>query len=232
MAGGRAGLRLDPRAARAPERRAPGRPRDGHQREDDDDPTAHGGARRDRRRRREQRDRLQHAARATSPRWPGPRRPEPCSRPTRSTCRACSTATAAADGGAAEPLARSARPDERGAHDRRQLAGRAGGGAAHARGGQRRRSARGVGGRRGTRRALGGCRPALAARCRRLPLLRGPHHLRRGRLVLRRLRLRPSRPRGDPRRRAGRHGPRPSGPTGGRRPSGWRCPGGSTRPTR
>ena len=79
------------------------------------------------------------------------------------------------DRAAAEPLARPARPDERGAHDRRELAGGAGGRTAHPRRGQRRRPPRGVGGRRRPRRALGGRRPALAARCRGLPVLRGPH---------------------------------------------------------
>ena len=65
VAGGRAGLRLDPRLL---EHLSAGRQValvTGHQREDHDDPAAHGGARRDGRRRREQRDRLEHA--------PGPR---------------------------------------------------------------------------------------------------------------------------------------------------------------
>ena len=44
-----------------------------------------------------------------------------------------------------------------------------------------------------------GSRPALAARCRGLPLLRGPHRVRRGRLVLRGVRLRPARARGQAR---------------------------------
>ena len=97
----------------------------------------------------------------------GRTRRAPCSRWTRSTCPACWRRRRQRSGRAAEPVAGPARPDQRGAHDGRPLAGRAGGGAAHPRRGERRRSAGGVGGRRGTRRALGGCRPALAARCRR-----------------------------------------------------------------
>ena len=100
------------------------------------------------------------------------------------------TATAAATASVAEPVTRPARPDERGPHDCRELAGGTGGRAPYARRGERRRSPGGVGGRRGAPRALGGGRVALAARRRGLPLLRGPHCLHGRRLVLRDLCLR------------------------------------------
>ena len=112
------------------------------------------------------------------------------------------------------------------------LAGRPGRRAADPRRGQRRRPAGGLGGRRRPRRALGGRRHALAARCRRLPVVRGPHPLRRRDVGLH---ANATSPGPGPRSRWGR--PRtdrrwPCGPTGGRCPSTSPCPAASTRPTR
>ena len=171
---GRAPARPPP--ARAPERGAPGRARHRHQREDHDDSAAHGGARRDGRRRREQRDRFEHAPGARR-RAGGVARPACRPRDGRGLPAPRAHRDVGRHGGPAQPVAGPARPDQRGAHDRGALAGGAGGRAAHPRRGQRRRPSGGVGGGRRPRRALGGCRPSLAARCRRLPFLRRPHRV-------------------------------------------------------
>ena len=89
-----------------------------------------------------------------------------------------------------------------------------------------------VGSRRRSRRALGGCRPPLAARRRRLPLVRRPDHLHGHLVVLRELRLRPPRDRGDA-PGVGRRGSRARcGLTEGALPSVSGSPAGSTRPMR
>ena len=148
VAGGRAGLRVDPRLL---EHLSAGRQValvTGHQRKDDDDAAADGGARRDGRRRREQRDGLEHAA--------GPRR-----RAGRDPCRArrprggrglpppCAGGDLGGRGRPVEPVAGPARPHQRGSDGGGTLACGTGRGAAHACRRERRRSPGGVGRGRG-----------------------------------------------------------------------------------
>ena len=125
------------------------------------------------------------------------------------------------------------------------LARRPGRRAARHRGGERRRPPGGLGRRCGRPGALGRRRPALAARCGGLPLVRRSHRLRRRRFVGLRdgLRVRPARPvatlaAGRTRSATGtrtasgrgrrRDVPTGSGPTGGRSRSGCCCPVAST----
>ena len=94
------------------------------------------------------------------------------------------TATSPAAVGAAEPLAGPARPDERGPNGGGPLARSARRGAAHAGGGERRRSAGRLGRRGGSPRPLGRRGLALATRCGRLPFVRRADRVRAGRLGL------------------------------------------------
>ena len=157
-----------------------------------------------------------------------------CSRWTRSYLPRVLTATAADRRRAVEPLAGPARPHQRGAHGGGPLAGRAGRGAAHPRRGQRRRPAGGLG-RRGGAATCTGWGPGCAGSSMRwAALVRGAHRLRRGDVVVHGVRLRPAacrRPTLVPAARRGRAnggvGRRADAPE-----SGWRCPDGSTRPTR
>jgi hypothetical protein len=145
-------------------------------------------------------------------------------------------------GGAPQPLARSARPHQRGPDGVGPLARRPGRGAPRHGGRQRRRPAGGLGCRCGRPGPLGRGRPALAARCGGLPLVRRSHRLRRRRLVGLRhgVRVRPARPLGHAdgdtgRRSAGDVGSttyRGSGPMGDRSRSGCCSRVASTTPTR
>ena len=136
---------------------------------------------------------------------------------------------------AAQPVARPARPHERGAHGGGSLAGGAGGGAARPCRRERRRPAGGLGGRRGARRALGG-RRGCAGSSTRWAARRATGASRSARaswsccgcgfagpLPSRRVDAAPA-----------ADGARADGVwADGRQPrSAWRCPGGSTRPTR